>query len=76
MAQVVKNLPPNAGEIRNMGSIPESCRSPGESHGNHSSILVWKISCTEDPGGLQSIGSQRVKLDSSNLAHNIEERSK
>ena len=24
----------------------------------HSSILAWKILCTEDPGGLQSIGSQ------------------
>ena len=26
----------------------------------HSSILAWKISWTEEPGGLQSIGSQRV----------------
>ena len=26
----------------------------------HSSILAWKISWTEDPGGLQSMGSQRV----------------
>ena len=29
----------------------------------HSSILVWKISCTEEPGGLQSMGSQRVGHD-------------
>ena len=29
----------------------------------HSSILVWKIRWTEDPGGLQSIGSQRVGHD-------------
>ena len=31
----------------------------------HSSILVWRIpmSCLEDPGGLQSMGSQRVKHD-------------
>ena len=27
---------------------------------NHSSILAWKISWTEEPGGLQSMGSQRV----------------
>ena len=27
----------------------------------HSSILAWRISWTEEPGGLQSIGSQRVK---------------
>ena len=26
----------------------------------HSSILAWKIPCTEEPGGLQSPGSQRV----------------
>ena len=27
----------------------------------HSSILAWRIPCTEEPGGLQSIGSQRVR---------------
>ena len=26
----------------------------------HSSVLVWKIPWTEEPGGLQSVGSQRV----------------
>ena len=30
---------------------------------NHSSILAWKISRTEEPGGLQSMGSQRVRHD-------------
>ena len=29
----------------------------------HSSILAWKISWTEEPGGLQSMGSQRVRYD-------------
>ena len=29
----------------------------------HSSIIVWKISWTEEPGGLQSMGSQRVGHD-------------
>ena len=29
----------------------------------HSSILAWKIPWIEEPGGLQSIGSQRVKHD-------------
>ena len=33
----------------------------------HSSILAWKIPWTEEPGGLQSIGSQRVGHDG---AHN------
>ena len=27
----------------------------------HSSIFAWKIPCTEQPGGLQSTGSQRVE---------------
>ena len=29
----------------------------------HSSILTWKIPQTEEPGGLQSMGSQRVRHD-------------
>ena len=29
----------------------------------HSSILAWEIPWTEEPGGLQSMGSQRVKHD-------------
>ena len=34
----------------------------------HSSILAWKIPWTEEPGGLQSMGSQRVGDDRSDLA--------
>ena len=37
----------------------------------HSSILAWKIPWTEEPGGLQSMGSQKVKHDWSNLALSI-----
>ena len=29
----------------------------------HSSIIVWRIPWTEEPGGLQSVGSQRVRYD-------------
>ena len=29
----------------------------------HSSILAWKIPWTQEPGGLQSMGSQRVRHD-------------
>ena len=36
---------------------------PGEENGNHSSILAWRIPWTEEPGGLQSIGSQTVRHD-------------
>ena len=35
----------------------------------HSSILAWRIPWTEEPGGLQSIGSQRVGHDWSNLEY-------
>ena len=35
----------------------------------HSSILAWRIPWTEDPGGLQSIGLQRVGHNWSDLAH-------
>ena len=34
----------------------------------HSSILAWRISWTEEPGGLQSRVSQRVRHNSSDLA--------
>ena len=34
-----------------------------EEMATHSRILVWKIPWTEDPGGLQSLGSQRVRHD-------------
>ena len=44
-----------------MGSIPGSGRSPGGA--THSSILAWKIPRTEEPGRLQSMGSQRIGHD-------------
>ena len=34
----------------------------------HSSILAWRIPWTEEPGGLQSTGSQRIGHDRSDLA--------
>ena len=49
---VVKNPPANAGDVRDMGMIPGSGRSPGGGHGNHSSILAWRIPWTEEPGGV------------------------
>ena len=45
------------------GSIPGSGRSPGEGNGKHSSTLAWEIPWMEEPGGLQSTGSQRVGQD-------------
>ena len=55
---VVKNLPANAGDaafIAGLGRSPEMT--------THSHILDWKISWTEDPGGLWSRGSQRTRHD-------------
>ena len=53
MALVVKNLPANTGDIRDMGSIPGSGRSPGgEGMATHSSILAWRIPRTVEPGRL------------------------
>ena len=60
---MVKNLPANAGDTRDMGSIPGSGRSPGVGNGTHSSILVWTIPWTEKPGKLQLMGSQSVESD-------------
>ena len=57
---VVKNLSANAGDV---GLIPGLGRSRGEGNGNHSSILVWEILWTEESGGLQSMGSQKVGRD-------------
>ena len=51
---MVKNPPANAGDIRDMGSVPGLGRSPGEGMATHSSILVWRIPWTEEPGGPQS----------------------
>ena len=48
----VKNLPANAGDIRDAVSIPGSGRSPGVGFKTHSSILAWRILRTEEPGGL------------------------
>ena len=40
-----------------------------EGMATHSSILAWRIPRTEKPGGLQSIGSQSVRQDWSDLSH-------
>ena len=41
-------------------------RSPGGEMTTHSSILAWEISWTEEPGGLQSVGSQMSQTQLSN----------
>ena len=41
------------------GSMPERGRSPGGGMATHSGVLAWKIPRTEEPGGLQSMGSPK-----------------
>jgi len=53
---LVKNLPANASDARNTGSILGSRRPLEEEMATHFSILAWEIPWTEEPGGLQSIG--------------------
>ena len=63
-SSVVKNLPAlrettsNAGDV---GSIPGLGRFPGDKMATHSSILALETPGTEDPGRLQSMGSQNVE---------------
>ena len=52
-SQVVKNPPANAGD---MDLIPRSGRSPGEQNGKPLQCSCPRISWTEEPGGLQSLG--------------------
>ena len=63
MTLLVKNLPANAGDIRDVGSIPGLGRSLEEGMATHSSILAWRIPWTEEPGRLQFMGLQRVGHD-------------
>ena len=65
MVLVVKNLPTTVGDVRDAGLIPGLGKSSGEGHGNPlqypASILAWRIPWTEEPDGLQTMGSQRVE---------------
>ena len=60
MAQLVKN-PPALWEIWVQSLGWEDPLEKGKA--THSSILAWRILWTEEPGGLQSMGSQRVGHD-------------
>ena len=62
----VKNLHANA---RDAGSVPGLGRCLENEMANHSSILAWEILWTKEPGGLQSMGYQWVRV--SEHAHKI-----
>ena len=56
MCLSVKNLPANSGDMGLENTL-------GEEMATHWSILAWEIPWTEEPGGLQSMGLQRVRHD-------------
>ena len=60
VSQTVKNLPAlRVTPVRSLGGedpLEKGMATP-------SSILAWRIPWTEEPGGLQSLGSQRVRQD-------------
>ena len=65
VAQRVKNLPPvQETWVWSLGWEDP----PGEGNATHSSTLAWRISWTQEPGGLQSMGSQSDTTEQ--LTHN------
>ena len=63
---MVKKLLASVGDIRNAGWEDQSLgwEDPlEEGMATHFTILAWRIPQTEEPGGLQSIGLQRVRHD-------------
>ena len=59
---MVKNPTANSGDIKGPGSIPRLGRSPKGGHGNPLQYSYpWRIPWMLEPGGLQSMGSQRVR---------------
>ena len=63
MALVGKSLPTKAEDLRDRGLIPGQEDLLEEGTATHSSILAWRIPWVAEPGGLPSIGSQRVRHD-------------
>ena len=58
VAQMVKNLP----VMQETGVLSLGSEDPLEKEmATHSNILAWRIPWTEEPRGLQSTGSQRVR---------------
>ena len=63
---MVKNPPADAGDTKDSGSIPGLGRYLGRRNGNPLQYSSWEIPWTEEPSGLRSMGSQRVKTRLSN----------
>ena len=71
---VLKNPSANAEDARDVGLIPWSWEDTLEEEvAAHSRILAWKVPWTEEPGGLQSLGSQGHSRATEHTHKNIPE---
>ena len=71
ITQMVRNLPAIQGiQVRSLGQEDLLEKEIVI----HSSILAWRIPCTEEPSGLQSTGLQRVRNDSVTNTHYVQNR--
>ena len=61
VALLIEN--PSAGDVRDAGSIPGSEGSPGERNSYPLQYPCLENPWIEEPGGLQSVGSQRIRHD-------------
>ena len=61
VALVIKNPPANAEDVRNKVQSQGQEDPLEDSMATHFSILAWRIAWTEEPGGIQSLASQRVE---------------
>ena len=73
---MVKNLLAGEGDIRDSGLIPGLGRSSGVGHATHSSILAWRIPCTEglvgySPWGCKESAMTEETEQASNLHNDI-----
>ena len=64
VALVVKNPAASAGDAGDAVSRPLAQEDPLKETATHSSTLTWEIPWAEEPGGLQSMGPQRVTCTS------------
>ena len=60
---VVKNMPANSRRCKRHQLDPWGRKIPCRKAATHSRIVSWRMPWAEEPGGLQSIGSQRVGHD-------------
>ena len=58
-----KEIVCNAGDAEDVDLVPGLGRSPEKKMAIHSSILAWEIPWIEKPGGLQSVGWQKMPHD-------------